>query len=113
MSAKWVRELHGLYYQVFHSKGWKSCTFSFLSYFVAKTQNPFVYNSCFDQFTVPLLADFVVDGDRDEILFCPIRAVKRYFSRTEELGPEYCLFVSMNKRKNQMSRSTNWIWIRS
>ena len=44
-------------------KGWSSCNFSFDPDFVAKTQNPFVYRLRFEEFTVPLLADFV-DGDR-------------------------------------------------
>ena len=35
--AKRASELHGLLYQVRHSIGWKSCTFSFVLEFMAKT----------------------------------------------------------------------------
>ena len=50
--AKKVSELHGLSFQVCHSRGWQSCTFSFLLDFVAKTQNPLAPDPCFDEFTI-------------------------------------------------------------
>ena len=58
-------------------------TFSFIFDSVAKAQNPSVYDPEFGFFTVPVQADFV-DGDRDEMLFCPIRALKEYLGRTEQ-----------------------------
>ena len=83
-SAKRVSELHGLSYIIVrYSRGWRSCTFSFLLDFVAKKQNLSVYDSCIDEFTLPSLADFV-DGDRDEMLLCPIRTIKRYLIRIEQ-----------------------------
>ena len=60
-SAKRVSELHDLSSRVRHSQGWKSYTFSFLPDFVAKTQNPSVPDSCFEEFSVPSLDDFVGD----------------------------------------------------
>ena len=57
-------------------EGIRSCTFLFLPDFVAKTQNPSVYDPCFEEFTVSSLADFV-DGDRYKMLVCPIIAIKR------------------------------------
>ena len=39
----------------------------------------FVYDSCFKEFIVPSLTEFL-DGDRDEILVYPIRAIKRYLT---------------------------------
>ena len=53
------------------------CTFSFFPNFVAKTQNPSVCETHFEEFTVPSLAD-LVDDDRDEMLLCPMRALKKY-----------------------------------
>ena len=53
------RQAPCLSYQVRYSKGWRSCTFSFLPDFVAKTQNPSMFESCFKEFTVSFLADFM------------------------------------------------------
>ena len=66
VSAKRVNELQGLSFRVHHLCGWKSCTLLFLPDFVAKTQNPSVPDSHFEEFSVPLLDDFVGD-DRDEL----------------------------------------------
>ena len=49
--AKRVSELHGFSYQVRHLKGWESCTSSFPD-FVAETQNPFVLDSKYEEFTI-------------------------------------------------------------
>ena len=62
--------LHGLSFRVRLSPGWRSCTFSLLPDFVVKTQNPSVPDSCFKEFLVPSLDDFV-SGDQDELLLCP------------------------------------------
>ena len=99
MSAKEVSELHGLSFHVRHWHGWRSFTFSFLPDIVAKAQNPSVSDPRFDEFTVPFLDDFV-DGDRDELLFCPIKALRKYLSRIEQYRPEIeGLFVSTGVRK--------------
>ena len=42
--TKRVSELHCLSFRVRHSRDWRSCTFTFLLDFVAKTQNPSVPN---------------------------------------------------------------------
>ena len=112
-SAKRVSELHGLSFRVRHSRGWKSCTFSFLPDFVAKTQNPSVPDSHFEEFSVPVLDDFVGD-DRDGLLLCPSRALRKYLSRTEQYRPgiEY-LFISMGGRKKRVSCNTISFWLRS
>ena len=47
-----------------------SCTFSFLTDFLAKTQNPSVPDSRFEEFLVPSQDDFV-GGNRDELLTLP------------------------------------------
>ena len=99
--AKGVNELHGLSFCVRHSRGWRSCTFSFLSDFIAKTQNPSVSDPHCDEFSVPSLDDFV-DGDRDELLLCPIRALRKYLSWKKQYCPGIeSLFVSTGVRKKR------------
>ena len=99
MSAKQISELHGFSSQVHHSKGWRSYTFSFLPDFVAKTQNPSVYDSCFMAFTVPSLADFVED-DSDKMLLYLVITLKKYLSRKEQFRPKCsAFFISMTKWK--------------
>ena len=73
-STKRVSELHGPSFRVRHSHGWRSCTFSFLPDFVAKTQNPCIPNSHFEEFSVPSLDNFIGD-DQDELLLSPIQAL--------------------------------------
>ena len=68
-----------------------SFTFSFLPDFVAKTQNHTVYDPWFGGFDVPSLVDFMTE-DRDKMLLCPISALKRYLSKTEQLRPACSTF---------------------
>ena len=110
-SAKRVCELHGLSFRVCHSRGWKSCIFSFLPDFVAKTQNPPVLDSCFKEFSVPSLDD-VVGDDRDELLLCPIRALRKNLSETEQYRPGIeGLFISMRPRKKRLPCNTISLWL--
>ena len=92
-------------------KGWRSCTFSLVPDFLAKTQNPSVHDFYFEEFTVPSLVDFVY-RDRDEMLLCSIRAI-RYFSRAEQSWPE-CVSQSVltTKRKKGVCRNTILLGIR-
>ena len=96
VSAKRVSELHGLSFRVHHSLGWRSFTFLFLPDFVAKTQNPSIPDSRFEEFSVPSSDDFVKD-DRGELLLCPICALRKYLSRTEQFRPgieaSFCLLA--------------------
>ena len=112
-STKSVSELHGLSFRVRHSRGWKLYTFLFLPDFVAKTQNPSVPDSRFEEFSVPSLNDFVGD-DRAELLMCPIGALWRYLSQTEQYHPGIeGLFISTGWRKKRVSRNTISFWLRS
>ena len=43
---------------------------------LAKTQNPLVQDDLFLEFTIPSLDDFI-DGDHEELLLCPIRALHK------------------------------------
>ena len=108
MSAKRVSELHGLSFRVHHSRGWRSCTFSFLPDFMAKTQNPSIPDSRFKEFSVPLLDDFT----GDDLLLSSIRALRKYLSRTEQFrsGIEG-LFVSAGHVKKRVSCNTISFWL--
>ena len=111
-SAKRVCELHGLSFRVLHSCSWKLCTFLFLPDYMAKTQNPSVPDSRFEEFSVPSLDDFVGD-DRDELLLCFICALLKYLSRMEQYHPGIeGLFVSTGRRKRRVSHYMISFWLR-
>ena len=99
VSAKRVGELH-LSFRVHHSRGWRSCTFSFLPDLVAKTQNPSLSDSRFEEFLVPSLDDFIGD-DRDKLLMCPIPSLWKFLSRTESivLGLRACSSLLDERRR--------------
>ena len=111
-SAKRVGELHGISFQVRHSRGWNSMTFSFVPDFVAKNQDPSVFDPRFESFTIPSLRDFS-GGDQDEMLLCPVRSVREYLRRTRDSRPEFPrLFLSTGLRRKMVSRNTISFWLR-
>ena len=113
VSAKRVRELHGLSFRVHHSHSCRFWTFSFLPDFVAKTQNPSNPDPRFDEFPVPSLDDFV-NSDRDELLLCPIRTLQKYLSQTKQYYPDIeGLFIFAGMRKKRVSQNTISFWLRS
>ena len=107
-----VSELNSLSFRVWYSQEWKSCTFSLVSDFMAKNQNPLIYDPRFEEFMIPSLDN--VDGDRDELPMCPFIALRKCLSLTKQYHPEISTpFVSTNKLKKQVSRNTISFWIRS
>ena len=83
--VKRVCELHSLSYRVRQ--------FLCLADFVAKTQNP-------------LVPDDFMDGNREKILLCPIRALSKYSVRTEQYRPDISgLFVSTFHTKKRVSQN--------
>ena len=113
VSVKRFSELHGLSFRVHHSHGWESCTFSFLPHLLAKTQNPSVPDSRFEEFSVLSLDDFV-GGDRDKLLLCPIWALWKYLSQTEQYRPGIeGLFVSTGQCKKRVFLNTISFWLQS
>ena len=111
-SAKRVGELHGISHEVRHSRGWNSLTFSYVPDFVAKTQDPSVFDAKYESFTVPSLRDFT-DGDQDEMLLCPVRAVREYLKRTRMFRPELPrLFLSTGLRRKMVSKNSISFWLR-
>ena len=76
---------------------------------VAKTQIPSVPDSKFEEFTIPPLSEFV-DGDQNEMLLCPVRALKRYFSRTKSYCAScFCVFISMTATTEQKGETDNFL----
>ena len=111
-SAKRVGELHALSFRVSHTAGWKSISFSFLPDFVAKNQDPSKYDERFSSFSVPSLDDFV-GSDPEELLLCPVRAMKTYLSRTQAFRPQLkSLFISTLKKPKVVAKNTISFWLR-
>ena len=95
-----VSKLHSLSCRVCHLKSWRSCSFSPPD-FLGKTQNLFVYDLRFEEFTLPYLADFM-DKERGEMLLCPVRSLKRYLRKIEQLRHEHsAVLVSATKERNR------------
>ena len=87
------------------------CTFGYVPGFMAKTQSPLVHNPRFEEFTVPSSMNFV-DGDRDEMLLCPKRVLKKYLGGMEQYCPACAnLFISVTKKKKWVSPNTILFWM--
>ena len=84
-SANLVSKLHSHSHEENHSRGWNTCTCSLVLVFVAKTQNPSLFEFFFHEFTILPLKDFV-DIDRNEMPQCPLRAIECYLSRLDQWG---------------------------
>ncbi|XP_068250260.1 uncharacterized protein [Palaemon carinicauda] len=109
-SAKRVGEIHGLSYEVSHSKGWRELSFRFVPSFVAKTQNPAVWDPKFEGFSMPAIP---WTGSPEDLKLCPVRAVRKYLERTANLRPGIKnLFVSTGTTKKQVSKNTISYWLR-
>ena len=110
-SAKRIGELHALSYRVSHSRDWAEVSFSFVSGFVAKTQDPSSFAPWFEGFTVPALPN--ARNNRNGRLLCPVRAVRHYLDRTAAHRPR-CerLFVTAGSSKEEISKTTVSFWLR-
>ena len=110
-SAKHIGELHALSYHVSHSRGWAEVSFSFVSGFVANTQDPSSFAPRFEGFTVPALPN--ASNNRNGRLLCPVRAVGCYLNRTAAHRP-LCewLFVTAGRSKKEISKTTVSFWLR-
>ena len=90
------------------------CTFSVVSDFVAKIQHPMFHNLRLEEFTILLVDDFKGSDSRYKLLLCHTRFLRKYPLHTEKYRLEVSnLFVSMSKRKKQVSQNTVSLWIRS
>ena len=83
-SAKRIGEPHALSYRVSHAINWGEVSFSYVTGFVAKTQDPSSLAPRFEGFSVPALPN--ARTNCNGILLCPVRAVRCYLQRT----PAHC-----------------------
>ena len=110
-SAKRIGELHALSYRVSHTRGWGEVSFSFVTGFVAKTQDPSSLAPRFEGFSVPALPN--ARNNRNGRLLCPVRAVKVYLDRTAPHRPR-CerFFVTAGRSKKEIAKTTVFFWLR-
>ena len=110
-SAKRIGELHALLYRVSHSRNWGEVSFSFVSGFVAKTQDPSSLAPRLEGFAVPTLPN--ARNNRNGRLLCPVRAVRRYLDLAAA-HRQRCerLFVTAGRSKKEISKTTISFWLR-
>ena len=110
-SAERIGELHALSYRVSHTRGWGEVSFSFVTGFVAKTQDPSSLAPRFEGFSVPALPN--ARNNRNGRLLCPVRAVKVYLDRTAPHRPR-CerFFVTAGRSKKEIAKTTVSFWLR-
>ena len=110
-SAKRIGELHALSYRVSHTRNWGEVSFSYVTGFVAKTQDPSSLAPRFEGFSVPALPN--ARNNRNGRLLCPVRAVRRYLDRTAAHRPR-CdrLFVTAGRSKKEILKTTVSFWLR-
>ena len=109
--AKRIGELHALSYRVSHARNWGEVSFSYVTGFMAKTQDPSSLAPWFEGFSVPVLPN--ARNNRNGRLLCPVRAVRRYLDRTAAHRPR-CdrLFVTAGCSKKEISNTTVSFWLR-
>ena len=110
-SAKRIGELHALSYRVSHTRNWGKMSFSYVTGFVAKTQDPSSLAPRFEGFSVPALPN--ARNNHNGRLLCPVRAVRHYLDRTAAHRPR-CdrLFVTAGRSKKEISKTTVSFWLR-
>ena len=110
-SAKRIGELHALSYRVSHTRNWGEVSFSFVTGFVAKSQDPSSLAPRFEGFSVPALPN--ARNNRNGRLLCPVRAVKVYLDCTapHRLRCER-FFVTAGRSKKEIAKTTVSFWLR-
>ena len=110
-SDKRIGELHALSYRVSHTRNWGEVSFSFVTGFVAKTQDPSSLAPRFEGFSVPALPN--ARNNRNGRLLCPVRAVRCYLDRTAPHRPR-CerFFVTAGRSKKEIAKTTVSFWLR-
>ena len=84
-SAKRIGELHALSYRVSHTRNWGEVSFSYVTGFMAKTQDPSSLAPRFEGFSVPALPN--ARNNCNGRLLCPVRVVRRYLDSTAAHRP--------------------------
>ena len=110
-SAKRIGELHALLHRVSHTRNWGEVAFSYVTGFVAKTQDPSSLAPRFEGFSVPALPN--ARKNHNGRLLCPVRAFRCYLDRTAAHRPR-CerLFVTAGRIKKEISKTTVSFWLR-
>ena len=110
-SAKRIGELHALSYRVSHTRNWGEVSFSFVTGFVAKTQDPSSLAPRFEGFSVQALPN--ARNNRNGRFLCPVRAVRVYLDRTAPHRPR-CerFFVTAGRSKKEIAKTTVSFWLR-
>ena len=110
-SAKRIGELHALSYRVSHTRNWGEVSFSFVTGFVAKTQDSSSLAPRFEGFSVLALPN--ARNNRNGRLLCPVRAIRVYLDRTAPHRPR-CerFFVTAGRSKKEIAKTTVSFWLR-
>ena len=97
-------------YRDYHTRNWGEVSFSFVTGFVAKTQDPSSLAPRFEDFSVPALPN--ARNNRNGRL-CPVRAARCYLDCTapHRLRCER-LFVTAGRSKEEISKTTVSFWLR-
>ena len=108
-SAKRIGELHALSYRVSHARNWGEVSFSFVTGFVAKTQDPSSLAPRFEGFSVPALPNA---RNNRNVRLCPVRAVRVYLDCTAPHRPR-CerFFVTAGRSKKEIAKTTVSFWL--
>ena len=94
-----------------HSRDWGKVSFTFVTGFVAKTQDPSSSALQFEGFTVPALPN--ASTNHNGRLLCPMQAVRCYLDHTAAHRPR-CerLFVTAGRSTKEISKNTVSFWLR-
>ena len=109
-------ELHAISYEKFsHAPNWKSVTLHPLVSFISKTQLRSKGASALEPISIPSLAHSLGSDLVEDRLLCPVRALKIYLARTQNMrSGKTRLFISFQPgRSSDISKNTISGWIRS
>ena len=111
-SAKRVSELQALSGRIAHKEDWSSVSFDFARDFLAKTEVPSSTRNTIRSFQIPALSQ--LSSEHNDLLLCPVRALKIYSRRTADRRTENSrLFIPVLGTREAVSRNTISAWIAS
>jgi hypothetical protein len=111
-SAKRVSELQALSGTISHKEDWSIVSFDFARDFLAKTETPSSTRNSLRSFQIPALSQ--ISSEHNDLLLCPVRALKIYFRRTADRRTQKSrLFIPVLGTREAVSRNTISAWITS
>ena len=112
-TAKRRSELRAFSKKILHHPSWKSVTLRPLASFVAKTEVPGRPETRLQDVTIPSLRDFVGPDLAKDAVNCPVRAIKIYLARTQDVrGLRQELFIPYKLgAKQSIAPATISSWI--